>query len=230
MSESIAKKLLFGQDFTFHGAADIFHLFNDWKTSISPESFNPLIGVTGGMSLVAVSGDDPSTRALLFGGDWVRKCRSVGATTKNSLICLASNFDDSIGLAALTLEFALIAKKERTAESLRIDLDTYLEIVHEIFIKDYAGVLSMAEKWNVRVVEWVEGSSKRTRSTWREELGHDVLIHPVTLEPCKHADGSTMMFNGTIHKMDEDRCYFSFTHSATGEEILMPDFPVITNS
>lgn len=229
MSVALMKTLMFGQDFELHAPADVFFLYNEWKSSIKADAFNPLIHITGGMSFV--TGHDEENRSLqavMFSQDWLHKCQALGAGTKNAAICLASNFDDQMGIVAMSLEMAMIATKPRTDPAVRIDLKVFVEIVNEIFLKDYAGIkTAMSEEWGVRVKEGLEISPKRTRSTWREELGYDVLIHPLTLEPCKDGDGSVLEYHGTVQDKTMDKCFFKFTRRATGEEILLPSFPPV---
>ncbi|MCR4333428.1 MAG: hypothetical protein NUV60_00160 [Patescibacteria group bacterium] len=224
MSTALLKQLLYGKDFSLHGPADFLHLCEEWKADIKPESFDPLIPLTGGMSFQIVN-DNRSGQALVFGNDWVNQCIRAGANTKNAVICLASNFDDHMGLVALSLELGMVALKPRTPDGLRIDANTFMEILNEVFVKDYAHVQRMSSEWGVDgIKEGIEIGPKRTRSIWRDELGYDVLIHPVTLEPCRHEDGSALKYNGTIHSSSEDKCHFAFEHHTTGEEVLSQVF------
>jgi hypothetical protein len=218
------KTLMFGSSRTIEASADMFYLYETWKGKIKPGAYSPLIPITGGISMV--TGHDENNRslqALMFGEDWIHRCREQGATTKTALICLASNFDDCMGIAALALELAQIANEERTHESVRIDLKTYAEIVNEIFLKDYAGVrTAMADEWNVGVKESTEIPLRRTRSIWRKELGFDVLIHPATLEPCKN-DHGVLEYRGILLRETPQKPFFQFTDRA-GREILSREF------
>ena len=224
MTTGLLKQLLYGKDFSLHGPADFLHLCENWKSDIDPDSFNPLIPITGGMSF-QVMNDNRSGQALIFGNDWLNQCRGVGANTKNAVICLASNFDDHAGLVALSLELGMVALKPRTPDTLRIDAETFMEIIMEVYVKDYAGIQAMSDKWGIGgVKKGIEVGLKRTRSTWRNELGYDVLIHPCTLEPCKDEDGSALEYKGTLRDHDSDKCSFRFTHHSTRKEILSPVF------
>lgn len=226
MSNALLRTLIFGSNITAESSADVFYLYAKWKDQIKPEAFHPLIPFTGGMSFV--TGHDEENRSLqavMFGEDWINKCLKRGATTKNALICLASNFDDCTGIAALALELALISNKPKTHESIRIDIRTYVEIVDEIFLKDYAGVrTAMAERWGVGIKEGAEIAPKRTRSTWREELGYDILIHPLTLEPCKHGDDTILEYHGLTLLEGGKTPFFKFVHHGNGEEVLSREF------
>jgi len=225
MSVGLVKVFMYGKNFSLYAPADVFFIYEEWKTHIPADAFNPLIPIVGGMSFV--TGHDRDNRALeavLFGEDWLNKCREAGVGTKNALICLASNFDDQMGMAALSLELAMIANKPKTHAKVRIDFETYIEIVEEIFAKDYAGVRLMAEKWGVVIKEGFEFEPKKTRSDWREKLGHDVLIHPATLQPCKDDDGSVLEYAGVAHDEATGKCSFKFIRRATGEEVLSPTF------
>jgi hypothetical protein len=225
MSNALMKTLMYGKNLMAEASADIFYLYTAWKDVIHPDAYHPLIPIVGGISMV--TGHDPENRSLqavMFGEDWIHKCRKQGASTKTSLICLAANFDDSPGIAALALELAQVANKPRTAESIRIDLKTYAEIVDEVFLKDYAGVRTlMSDEWGVGIKEGFEIPPKRTRSTWREELGYDVLIHPETLEPCKGEDGSVLEFKG-VEIGEGGKAFFKFTNRGTSKEILSREF------
>lgn len=224
MSTGLLKYLMYGKEFSLHGPADFLHLCEEWKPDIKPDSFNPLIPLTGGMSFQVIN-NDRSGQALVFGNDWLNRCLDEGANTKNAVICLASNFDDHMGLVALSLELGMVALKPRTPDTIRIDTKTFMEILEEVFVKNYAQIQSMSDEWGIGgVKEGLEIGPKRTRSTWREELGYDVLIHPCTLEPCKDEDGSVFEYGGTIHDHDSDKCSFRFTHHVTGKEILSPAF------
>src|SRR3989344_6943399 len=217
MSTRLVKYLMYGKEFSLHGPADFLYLCEEWKPDIKPDSFNPLIPIAGGMSFFVMA--DRAAQALVFGNDWLNQCRDMGANTKNAVICLASNFDDHMGLVALALELGMISMKPGTPDVIRIHAGTFMEIIKEVFVKDYACIQSMSKKWGIDgIKEGVEIGPKRTRSTWRKELGHDVLIHPGTLEPCKHEDGSVLEYACTIHDHDSDKCSFRFKHRATGEE------------
>lgn len=225
MSTALIKELLYGKNFSLHGPADFLHLCEDWRSDIKPESFNPLIYITGGISFQVMSTDDRSGQALIFGNDWLNRCRDAGANTKNAVICLASNFDDHAGLVALSLELGMIAMKPRTPDVIRIDGKIFGEILEEVIVKNYANIQSMLNTWGVgSIKEGIVVPPKRTRSTWREELGYDVLIHPCTLEPCVGEDGSALEYGGTVHDHDSDKCSFRFTHHSTREEIISSVF------
>lgn len=231
-SVGLVKKLMFGQDLTLHASADVFLLYDTWKTSIKAEEFRPLIPITGGVSFVSGQDEDNrSLQAILFGEDWINRCREVGGGTKNALICLASNFDDQMGMSALALELAMIATKPKSHENVRIDIQTYFEIVEEIFFKDYAGICSVAQKWGITFKEGFQPEPKKTRSVWREELGYDVLIHPKTLEPCRDVrNGSILEYTGAVRGKFSDKCYFTFVRRATGQLIMSDTFPTISVS
>ncbi len=230
MSVGLMKTLIHGRDFTFHSPADVIHLYDKWRSEIFADAFNPLAPFMGGISAVMGHNEgNRSLQALLCGQDWLDLCRLDGAGTKNAVLCLASNFDDQKGIVALALELGMIATKPRTAPDIKIDVAVFSEIFHEIFLKDYAGILSMSEKWGVGIREGLEVAPKRTRSTWRQKLGYDVLIHPCSLEPCKGKDGGfALEYRGTTimgEGEESSRAYFEFTSRDTGEKIKFPNFP-----
>ncbi|MSU74299.1 hypothetical protein EXS57_00800 [Candidatus Kaiserbacteria bacterium] len=224
MSTALLKELLFGKNFSLHGPADFLHLCDYYKKEIEPGSFSPLVPLTGGVSLL--SGDDRGLQVLLFGSDWLAMCREVGADTKNAVLYLASHFDDHAGIAALSLELAMIAMKEGTNEKVMIDFKTYADIVNEIFVKNYAGIQSMSDTWGIGgIKEGVEIGPKRTRTDWRDTLNYDVLLHPATLEPCRDDDGSILEYDGTVHDQTTGKCSFLFTRRAIQEQIHTQIFP-----
>ena len=223
MSSRLLKQMLYGKDFSLHGPADYLHLLGERESEIKPESFNPMIPITGGMSFITDA--DFGMQALLFGGDWIHRCGDAGADTKHAVICLASNFDDHAGVVALSLELAMVSLKPGTDEKIRIGAETFLEIIKEVYAKNYAGIQTMASEWGLGPVkDGIVLTEKRTRSTWRGEFGYDVLIHPRTLEPCKDEDGSVLEYGGTVHDHDSDKCSFKFIRRATGHEFLSPAF------
>jgi hypothetical protein len=222
----VLKLLLFGKNTSLESAADTFYVYDRWAPGIKPEQFNPFVWMSaGGMSFLS-NGDldgENAMRGLTIGNDWLWQCHRAGASTKNALICLASNFDEHMGMVALALELAMIATKPRTPSEIRLEEKAHLDVIKEVFIKDYANIQRMADRWGIGIREGHGKDGARTRSAWRKELGHDVLIHPVTLLPCTDTDGSILHYKGADGNK-ETGCFFHFVHPVTGQPTSSKQF------
>ena len=142
---SFVKRIVFGQDFNLRGVADVIHFYEQWRSKISANDFHPLIPITGGFSFVAGG----SLEAMVIGNDWVNLCSDAGAGTKNAVICLASNFAHDMNMVALALEIGMIGHKASTDTKIRLSRPEYLDLINEVFGKNYANIQSMADKWSV---------------------------------------------------------------------------------
>lgn len=185
-----------GQDLYVKSPAECLALFNQWAPEMKPTVFNPLIPLTSGTSFV--SSQTPGLDALLVGLDWINFGVEAGASVKNTLICLAANYDTNAGMVACALELAMIAHKPKTDESLRLSMDDYMAVVFQVYGNNYAGIYELMKD------EWVEFKPNapippaiKTRSVLKKELGHDVFVHPVTLEPCRDEDGIPLIYDAT---------------------------------
>jgi hypothetical protein len=227
MSTNLLQMLFFGEASGFATPADAIYVYEHWAPGIKPEKFNPFAFMQrGGFSFIS-NGDgdgDNALRAISMSSSWMWKCHAAGASPKNSIIALASHFDQEPGMVALALELAMVAAKPRTPPEIALDRETHSDIVDEVFVKNYAGIQSMADHWGIGLREGTRIERARTRSTWREELGHDVLIHPATLEPCKNADGIPLIYTKT-DGTKEDGCFFYLVDPATGNAFTSKDYP-----
>ncbi len=223
VSSSLVKELLYGKNIAPSTPATFLSMCELHKQGIRPEEFRPLIPITGGSSVVG--GD--AFGVLLFCGDWIRLCEDAGSDPKNAIICLASNYDDHQGMVALALEAAMMAnKKSRHGPPLMSDKD-FLAVAMEVFGKNYAGIHAMCKAWGVGVgPKAAELGLPVTRTTWRGRLGHDVLIHPVTLEPCCDEDGGFLKYEGLIIDGEGEarKDAFKFTRK-DGSELITSEFP-----
>ncbi|MFA6536104.1 MAG: hypothetical protein WCT25_01575 [Candidatus Paceibacterota bacterium] len=189
---NVIKEVLYGRAWSIATTADVLYLFDQIKDKVDPKVFQPLIMLTGGFSLV---GGEDNLKGLFFFNDWYYLCIDAGAIPKNSVIALAANFDECRGMVALALEGGSIATKPGSTN--RLDLGAFAEAVNEVFGRDYAGITAMAGNWGVElkgemILESVRG--RMARKEWRLKLGHDVLIHPVTLKPCEDSLGRPLRF------------------------------------
>lgn len=191
----ILKTLRYGKDFSMGSPAACIAMFERLKPDIKPESFNPLIVLKGGISVI---GGEYATDGIMIANDWINRCQDAGATTKNAILCLAANYDDHPGMVALALEAAMICTKSGTAEGVKLTLEEFADIAVEVYFRDWAGIRTlMTDTWQMALKPGANpGEPMKTRSVWRKELGYDVLIHPVTLEPCRAADGSILKYCG----------------------------------
>lgn len=207
---NILRHLMFGGD---HGAgtpADAYYIFREFTGQIRPEQFHPFICFTGGFSVIADSpGSGKELAAILIGNDWINLCQKQGANTKNALICLASNFDDNMGMVALALELAMIATKERTHPSVKLSDEDHHAVISAVFVKNLGGIQAMASEWGIGLKEGLATDQKRSADDWEIELGYPVLIHPATLTPCTSADGTVLEFAGVVPD-ENGNCFFHF--------------------
>lgn len=223
-SMEILKMLGFGQNFSMGSPAACVAMFERLKGSVKPEEFNPLIPIKGGMSIF---GGQDAIVGMMIVNDWINRCRDAGATSKNALLCLASNYDDHPGMVALTLEAAMIALKPSSDEGMRLTPQEFGDIVTEVYLRNWAGIYSlMSEKWGVELQpDASPGEPMKTRSAWRTALGHDVLIHPITLEPCKAPDGSVLEYCGLGGTERRTEFHFKRIEGEVKRDLFRIDFP-----
>lgn len=215
-----------GQNLTVSSPAACMGKYDMWASRLDPNDFTPLIVIRGGMSIVGSHGR--GLDALLIGNDWINQCLKAGASVKNSIICLAANYDLDPGMVACALELAMVANKDGTDETMRISRDEYLDTVLQVYGNDYASIYKlMNEKWDVQFKPGAKiPPAIKTRSIWRKESGHDVLIHPVTLEPCRARDNSVLWYDGIAPQGFE----FSQHRATSGivvEQFTTEDFPPV---
>lgn len=214
-----------GEDLRITSPADCVHKYDDWAPTLSPYNFNPLIPIHGGWSFVGEN--NHALNALLVGNDWLHQCRDAGAGVKNAILCLAMNYDASPGMVACALEIAMIATKKTSHFRVRLTMKKFAQIVHQVYGNDYAGIYTeMNQKWDVQYKpDALLPPKRKTRSQWRAELGHDVLIHPATLRPCTGSDGIVVEYHRTVCDAPDGATRFSFTHRQSGTAFSSRNFP-----
>ncbi len=223
VSASKVQQLLYGKNSHPATPATFLSLCELHKREVRPDQFNPLIPLFGGMSMVG--GD--AFEVLLFSGNWIYLCQDAGSDPKNAVICLASNYDDHQGMVALALETGMMANKRNPGEGPLLSDEDFVAVVMEVFGKNYADIHAMAEKWGVALSPEVsELPAPEGRTFWRGRLGHDVLIHPVTLEPCRDSDGSFLKYEGLDigGEGEKMRDVFVFVRQ-NGEKLVTSEFP-----
>lgn len=193
-----ALRLAQGEDLRVTSPAECIALYDQWAPAMRAHDFNPLIPIFGGMSMVGSHA--PGLDGLLVGNSWINFCVDAGANTKNAVICLAANYDRYTGMVALALELAMIAHKQGTDEKIKLSDDDYMDVVLQVYGNNFGAVYDlMHEKWNVTMKPGAPlPAALKTRSVWRKELKYDVLIHPVSLEPCRAEDGTPLLYDGTV--------------------------------
>lgn len=166
--------------------------FDLWAGRLDPNEYTPLIGITGGQS--AVSNIANEVNALLMGMTWIDLCIEQGATRKNALLALAANYDTYPGIIACSLELAMLCKRGGS-----ISRDEYIEIILQVYGNDWGAIQTlMCEQWRRMSNTAPIPPRLKTRSLWRQELGHDVLLHPTTLAPCAHPGGIPYLYEGLV--------------------------------
>ena len=218
-----------GRDLRMESVAACLQKYDLWAGRMDPTDFNPLIPIFGGMSMVGSHG--PGLDGLLIGNDWVNFCADTGANTKNAVICLAANYDKFPGMVACSLELAMIAHKKGTDEKIRLSSDDYMGVVTQVYGNNFGRIYDlMKADWHAEF----KPSAKlpvalKTRSVWQKELGYDVLIHPITLEPCRATDGTVLMYDGQFFV--DDKWILGFSHpgsqAKTMELMQTPNFPPV---
>lgn len=223
VSASSVKKLLYGKNIGPSTPATFFSLCERRKHGILPDQFRPLIPFTGGTSMVGGEAFD----ILLFCGDWIHLCQDIGSDPKNAVICLASNYDHHQGMVALALEAGMMANKKGRDEAPLLSDEDFLKVVMEVFGKNYAGIQVMCEWWGVSLSPKIsELGPPVTRTTWNGRLGHDVLIHPVTLEPCCDEGGGFLRYEGLVIEGEGEKRKDAFKFiRKDGSELITSEFP-----
>ncbi len=222
VSCSDVKRLLYGSNIGPSTPATFLSLCERIKSELRPEDFNPMIAIFGGVSIAAGKAFD----LILFGGDWIQLCVDAGTDSKNALICLASNYDDYQAMVAYALEMGMIAGKPGTEKPILLDGKGFGDLVKEVFCKNYGGIQAMSEKWGIMLKPGLKFEPAKTRSVWRAELGYDVLIHPVTLEPCRDTDGTFLRYEGLVEASGDTGRYDAFGFiRKNGESLITPNFP-----
>jgi len=186
---SIVQAVVYGREF-HPSAPGCMYLFDQWKDRIFPRDFRPLIRIAGGFSVIELNSEETkSGDSLIIANDWLNRCREAGAGVSKAILALAANHDDHAGMVALALETASVAMKPETPKSLKLDFEGYYKIVAKLYLADVAGIQTLMKKdWCVATREGANLPPKlKMRSAWRMELGHDVLIHPANLKPCRDA-------------------------------------------
>jgi hypothetical protein len=221
---SFLKKMIFGEDFRISSPADVMYVLDEWKEEITAKKFKPLIYLTGGISLVDDSGKE--LVAMIVCNDWINICHKVGATVKGSCTCLAFNFDEHQGLVALAMEIASVSLKEKSFH--RMTKTEFLEFIEDVFVRNVGNIAEMATTWGVEIKPEGDSTPAKSRTFWKEKLGHDVLIHPITLEPCTDEFGKFLHFEGIVTEKstetESEQCMFKFT-TEDGKEFLTKHFP-----
>ena len=118
---------------------------------------------------------------------WINHFHAIGVSVENAIEAIALNGDRYPGLVALALEAALVSQKPRGLDTLRITVEQYSGLVERLYSGDVGGIYTlMHHEWDFTVkTDAPPPEVHRTRSQWRQELGHDVLIHPANLQPIR---------------------------------------------
>jgi hypothetical protein len=146
----------------------------------------------------------------------VKLCSAFGAEVKNALLCLGANYDRYPGLVACALEAALLYKKGGLPK------EHYIEIALQMYGHDWGALCTlMGRKWGKFKAEALPPAMK-TRSTWRKELGHDVFIHPATLEPCRSRNGTFLAYEGLVYLQAAEPELSFIT-------LAKPDWPLVSS-
>lgn len=220
MSIALLKRLVTGQDFQLKSSATCLYLFEKVGEKIRPEQFNPLIPITGGMSLLAL--DSPMSSAVFAANDWIYSCLRTGATAKNAIISIAANFDELPGMVSFALEIAQIAQKDSKGGRL-LEVNDYFDIVCALYFRDWGGIYGlMSVTWGVVLNDPSDlppSPACDRRSEIAKSLGHDVLIHPISLKPCADEHG-ILDFKG-VETVGDD-AFFTFQNKI-GNVVRVPD-------
>jgi hypothetical protein len=200
--------------------AECISKYDAWAGELDPGKFNPFL--RGRISLVGGRALD----AILVGNKWINACADADAGTKNALLCLAANYDESPGMIACVLEIAMIAGKPKTHRDIYLSDDHFWEMIIQIYGNDWAGIRTrMGERWGVELPPETPIPKKlKTRSAWRAELGHDVLIHPKDLLPCHSSEGVIFDYRGIrpFGEENDPRFYFVAFGAMVHSQVFLP--------
>ncbi len=196
---------------------------------IDPRQYQPLLPLTGeGVSLVYLGKSNkinPSGLALYVAGDWVKHSLKAGATVKNSLLCLAANFNHSAAIPMLALYIAMTLSNGKGHGSMAFSPDDYFDLVEMIYIGNVGNSYDLFHKdWKVERKPGVQYTSPpKSRREWMDELGHDVFLHPVDLQPCRNAAGPLELLTISITNNSE----VFFFQKKDGSSFQTSEFPPI---
>lgn len=193
-----------------------------WGEDINPASFNPMVPLKCGYSFVSRGAFGKEIEALVAVENWLDYCAEMDVKVKHSLICLAANFDECKGVISVVLEAALANMISQTYGSLCISDEEWVSLIGEIFMRNYAGITDVAIFWGINSEELGSLPPAKTRKYWSKKYGHDVLINPVTLRPCKDEKGRPLEFLG--FDKEEGRDVFVFGSTYNRDIFIVTDF------
>ncbi len=173
----------------FPTVADCLHYFESEGPSLNPDHFRPLIGLTGRVSAMKVGGKPYSL--MMAANAWINHFHEAGVSVENAIEAIALNGEQYPGLVALALEVALVCQKSSAPPELIITLEQYMGLIDRIYVANIGGIYTFMHKlWDATLrPDTVPVQPRKTRSQWREELTHDVLIHPANLLPIRNRLG-----------------------------------------
>ena len=173
----------------FPSAATCVNFFDSEGYGLNPRAFRPLAPLVGGMSLLRV-GEKPFA-SVMVANAWINHVRETGVPAKNAIEAIALNGDHYPGLVALALEVAAMSLKPRTPPEMALSIEDYLDLAERLFVTDVGGLYTLMHlEWSAkRNPDRPSVTAPKTRSVWKAELGHDVLIHPADLLPCRNHRG-----------------------------------------